>query len=290
MQTGDGVANGTVLAVVDEQPYSDKVKGAKSQLEEAVAALKKAQNDIKRATILFKQQSMTAPEFDSYTKEYQTAEAAVAGAKAQLNGAELDLQYCKLTAPLDGVILQRNIEVGGLAAPGSVGFVIADLASVKAAFGVPDVVLGDVRQGSPMAITTESEPGRRFEGKITSIAASADSSTRVFQVEVTVPNADGRLKPGMVASLAVAKGAAQPGSAVVVPLAAIVRSAKDPKGYAVYLVAGEGDAPKVRLQEVSVGRILGDTIAVTAGLAAGARVVVYGATLVRDGETVRVIP
>ncbi len=73
-------------------------------------------------------------------------------------------------------------------------------------------------------------------------------------------------------------------------MAAIVRSPTDPQGYAVYLVAGEGDTPTVHLQGVTVGRILGDRIAVTGGLKAGARVVVYGATLVRDGETVRIIP
>ena len=290
VQSGDVVTRGTVLAVVDEQPYRDKVEGATAQLGEANAALAKAAGDYKRATILYKQQSMTAPEYDSYIKEYQTAQSAVAGAKAQLNAADLDLQYCKLTAPLNGVILQRNIEVGGLAAPGAVGFVIADVSQVKAVFGVPAVVLGDVKQGSPMAIATESEPGRRFEGKVTAIAASADSSTRVFQVEVTVPNADGRLKPGMIASLAVAQGQAATGAVAVVPMAAIVRSHSDPKGYAVYLVSGAGDTPKVHLQDVQVGRILGDTIAVTGGLKAGAEVVVYGATLVHDGETVRVIP
>lgn len=86
VQSGDVVSRGAVLAVVDEQPYRDKVKAAKSQLDEAKAALTKAAGDYKRATILFKEQSMTAPEYDSYTKEYQTAQSAVAGAKAQLNG------------------------------------------------------------------------------------------------------------------------------------------------------------------------------------------------------------
>jgi multidrug efflux system membrane fusion protein len=290
LQTGDAVENGAVLAAVDERPYQDKVKGARSQLAEAQAALAKGENDYRRATALFKEQSMTAPEYDGYKKEYQSAQAAVAGAKAQLDAAEQDLEHTTLIAPSSGIVLQRNIEIGGLAAPGTVGFVIADVSSVKAVFGVPAVSLGDVKQGSPMSITTESEPGRRFDGRITSIAASADSSTRVFDVEVTVPNADGRLKPGMVASLDIARETAPATAAVVVPLAAVVRSKSDPKGYAVYVATGEGDTPTVRLQDVTVGRILGNTIAVTGGLAPGARVVVYGATLVADGQTVRIIP
>jgi multidrug efflux system membrane fusion protein len=290
LQTGDAVENGAVLAAVDDRPYQDKVKGAQAQLAEAKASLVKGENDYRRATALFKEQSMTAPEYDTYKKEFQAAQAAVGGAKAQLDAAEQDLEHTRLIAPSNGLVLQRNIEIGGLAAPGTVGFVIADVGSVKAVFGVPAVTLGDVKQGSPMSIVTESEPGRKFDGRITSIAASADSSTRVFDVEVTVPNSDGRLKPGMVASLDIVRETAPSTAAVVVPLAALVRSKSDPKGYAVYLVAGEGDTPTVRLQDVTVGRILGNTIAVTGGLAPGARIVVYGATLVADGQTVRVIP
>lgn len=290
VQTGDLVKNGTVVAQVDPQPYEDKVKGAKSQLAEARAALTKGQNDFRRATALFKTQSMTAPEYDTYKKEFQTAEAAVAGAKSQLDAAELDLQYASLTTPLDGVILQRDIEVGGLVGPGTVGFVIADVTSVKAVFAVPSVVLGDVRKGSPMAIATQSLEGRAFEGTITSIAAAADTSTRVFQVEVTVPNPDDLLKPGMVASLQVARAGGAAAPSIVVPMAAVVRSQSRPDGYAVFVVDGQGDEPTVRRRDIEVGQILGNSVAVTGGLDAGARVVVYGATLVNDGEKVRVIP
>jgi len=294
VQSGDVVTRGTVLAVVDEKAYRDKVAGAKAQLAEATAKQEKANADYKRASILFKEQSMTAPEYDTYKKEYQSAHAAVAGAKAQLDAAEEDLQHCRLTAPLDGTILQRNIEVGGLASPGIVGFVIADIRSVKAVFGVPSVVLADVKQGSPMSITTDSVRGRDFKGTITSIAASADSTTRVFEVEITVPNGEGLLKPGMVASLVVPKGSAKKahasGAAVVVPIAAIVRSKTNADGYAVFLAEGKGDAATVKQQDVTVGRILGNTVDVTGGLEPGARVVVRGATLVNDGETVRIIP
>jgi multidrug efflux system membrane fusion protein len=275
---------------VDPKPYQEKVEGARAQLDQAKAALSKGEADYRRATALFKEQSMTAPEYDTYKKEFQSATAAVAGAKAQLDEAEINLKYTNLTAPLTGLILDRNIEVGALAAPGSVGFALGDVRSVKVVFGVPAAVLGDVKEGSPMAITTESEPGKRFDGTITSIAAAADSSTRVFNIEVTVPNEEGTLKPGMVASLAVARGAAPAGSAAVVPLSAIVRSKTDPEGYAVFVADGTGEEPTVRLQDVKVGQIHGDTIAVTDGIKSGDRVVVYGATLINDGAQVRIIP
>ncbi|MCG8543478.1 MAG: efflux RND transporter periplasmic adaptor subunit [Alphaproteobacteria bacterium] len=290
VQTGDRVTSGTVLAVVDQKPYQDKVKEAAGQLGQARAALTKADADYKRAKILFGEQSMTAPEFDSYRKEYQSAVSAVAGAKAQHDLAVTNLSYTKLGSPLGGVVLQRNIEVGALVSPGTVGFVVADVSSVKAVFGVPAVVLGDVKLGSPLDITSESLPNQAFAGKVTSIAAAADTSTRVFDVEVTVPNGKGLLKPGMVASLQVATRGAKAKTLAVVPISAIVRSKTDEDGYAVYVVDGNSSEPKVSLQDIKVGQVLGNEVAVTAGLKPGARVVVYGATLVTDGEQVRVIP
>ena len=290
VQTGDPVKAGTVLAVVDRKPYEDKVKEASGQLGQARAALTKADADYKRAKILFGEQSMTAPEFDSYRKEYQSAVSAVAGAKAQHDLAVTNLGYTKLGSPLGGVVLQRNIEVGALVSPGTVGFVVADVSSVKAVFGVPAVVLGDVKLGSPLDITSQSLPNQVFAGKVTSIAAAADSATRVFDVEVTVPNDKGLLRPGMVASLKVTTSGAKAKTLAVVPISAIVRSKSNADGYAVYVLDGNGSEPKVNLQDIKVGQVLGNTVAVTAGLKPGARVVVYGATLVTDGEKVRVIP
>lgn len=290
IQTGDAVTKGMVLAGIDDEAYRDKVKEANAQLAQANAALTKAESDYKRANALFSTQSMTAPEFDTYKKEYQSAQAAVQGARAQLDQAKLNLRYCQLASPLDGIVLQRQIEVGTLVAPGAVAFVVADVSEVKAVFGVPDVMLADTREGDALSITTQSLPERTFRGTVTSISAAADSSTRVFDVEVTLSNADGVLKPGMVAALDVPRARGEPNAVAVVPISAIVRAKSDPKGYAVYVVDG-GDADAVvHLRDISVGEILGNSVAVTAGLDAGVAVVVYGATLVSDGERVRVIP
>lgn len=289
VQAGDSVAQGTVLAKVDPQPFQDQVKEAEAQLASSTAALQKADADFKRATTLFNSQSMTAPEFDSYKKEYESAQAGVKGAEAQLDNAKIDLGYTDLKAPLTGVILQRNVEVGTLAAPDSTAFVIADTASVKAVFGVPDVRLKDVKLGDALSVTNASYPDRSFPGKVTEISPAADSATRIFNVEITLPNADGALKAGMVASLALAAGA--PAAPVMlVPLTAVVRGPSGPEAYAVYVVESQGQAKVARLKEVQLGQVSGNEVAVTGGLEAGEQVIVTGATLVGDGQDVNVIP
>lgn len=289
IQAGDPASEGTVLAAIDPQQYDDQVKEAKSQLASANAALKKAEADFKRAKVLYDSQSMTAPEYDSYQKEYESAQAAVAGAKAQLNDAEVNLGYTKLKAPLSGVVLQRNIEVGTLVSPQTAAFVVADVSSVKAVFGVPDVNLKDVKVGETLSVANDSYPDESFSGKVTEIAPAADSTTRVFDVQVTLPNPDGRLKVGMVVALALSAG---PSAApmIVVPLTAVVRGSSGPESYAVYVLDKKGQSDAARLKEVQLGEVSGNEIAVTGGLAAGDQVIVSGATLVSDGQDVKVIP
>lgn len=289
VQAGDPATKDEVLAAVDPQQYDDQVKEAKAQLASAEAALKKAEADFKRAKVLYDSQSMTAPEYDTYRKEYESAQAGVSGAKAQLNDAQVNLGYTKLKAPLTGVILQRNIEVGTLVSPETVAFVVADVSSVKAVFGVPDVRLKNVKVGDSLAVTNESYPDRSFSGKITEIAPAADSSTRVFDVQITLPNSDKLLKVGMVVSLALSSGASA-APMILVPLTAVVRGPSGPDAYAVYLFDQKGQSEVARLKEVQLGEVSGNEVAVTGGLAAGDKIIVTGATLVGDGKDVKVIP
>jgi multidrug efflux system membrane fusion protein len=175
------------------------------------------------------------------------------------------------------------VEVGSLAAPGAAAFTVANLSSVKASFGVPDVIVVNLKTGGRLDIATEALPDRQFTGTITHIAAVADASTRLFQVQVTIPNPERLLRPGMIASLSLAgapKGTPQP----VVPLSAIVRPKDGESGFAVIVV--EGKQAKRKL--VTLGETFGDRIAV-GGLKPGDRVITSGAPLIADGEAVEVV-
>ena len=288
LQQGDSVKKDDFLAQVQKDDYENKVNGAKAQLAEADASLTQQSADYKRAKALFDSQSITAQEFDRDTKNFQSAEASVAGAKAQLAEAELNLKNSALTTPLAGVVIQRNIEVGSLVGPGTVGYVVGDVSGVKAVFGVPSSVLPAVKLGDSLTVAIESLAGRSFSGKITAISPAADSSSRVFEVEVSLENPDDLLKIGMIATLNLATTHLKPFT--LVPLNAVVRAKSDPKGYAVYLLQDGTEGPQVKLQDVELGAVHGNAIAVTDGVSAGEKVVVVGATLVHDGERVRVIP
>ena len=293
VQQGDLVRRGTVLARVRETDYVEKVNQAKAQLEEARAAFEKQRLDFDRAKALYESKSLAKADFDGVRSSFESAQAKVSGAKAQLDSAEISLADCALVAPMDSLVLARNVEEGALVSSGSAGFVLADTTSVKAVFGVPDTAVRDLKVGQPVAISIEAVPGARFSGRITAIAASADQNSRLFDIEVTIGNADGRLRSGMIANVEAPGGspAEAPGSGLAaVPLTAILKSPAEPDSFAVFVIHEDGGKPVAKIRNVKLGDVVGSRIAVTSGLAIGERVIVSGATIVADGDHVRVIP
>lgn len=287
LQEGDRVRAGMMIASLRRTDYAQKLAEAQAALAQAKVGLDQAELDYQRTQKLATSNAIAGAELDAARTKRDGAAATLSGAHARLDQAATALSDTVLRSPLDGIVLKRSVEVGALAAPGTVAFAVADVGSVKAAFGVPDVVLPRVHLGAPMTITTEAYPNEKFEGHISLIAPSADPRSRVFEVDITIPNQDGRLKPGSVAALALEGGPGGEGanSEPLIPLSAIVREPGGKPGFAVYLV----DKGVARARAVELGEYLGKVIPVKKGLTGGETVVVQGAGLLSDGETVEVI-
>jgi len=313
LEPGDVVTGGTVLARLRQEDYHNSSAQAQSQLEAAKESQKnavaqlaqvrasrtKADADFTRARTLFDLQSLTRPELDSAraqldmgSAQVEAAQAQLAAAAAQIRNAEASLATAQLAqrdtvlvAPFTASVTQRNVEIGALAGPSSVAYSLADIGVVKAAFGVPDTVVVQMRTGRPMAISVEALSGQEFRGTVTSIASVADSETRLFQVEVTIANQGMLLKPGMIASLAL-EGAKPAPPVPVVPVSAVVRDRSHPADFTVMVV--EGKVAKAR--RVGLGSTFGELLAVTSGVKPGELVIRAGGTMVNDGEAVEVIP
>jgi len=286
VQPGDDVSSGEELARVDDELYRDRVATAQANLDAALAAYRKAGQDWGRATALQATQSITGPDFDAAQQEYATTQASVAGARAQLDEAQSKLKDTVLTSPLTGVVNQRNIEIGSLVRPGSVGFVLASTGTVKVVFGIPDIILGEVSIGTPLDVRVGSFPDRTFPGRVSEIAPAADQRTRIFEVSISVENPDGLLKQGMVASLNVGAGELA-NDWVSVPMNAVVRS--ESGGFAVYTVSVNNDTATVHRTPVTTGEVVGNSVVVTSGLAEGQSIVVTGTAQVSDGQVVRIL-
>ena len=287
IQEGDWVKKGTVMAVVTESDYQQRISAARADLAQATASQKQTQLDFGRATTLLRQSAIPQAEFDTAGANRDMANAKAQSARARVGEAELAYADCTLRAPFDGVVIRRNVEVGTLASAGLLAFTLADTRQMKVIFGAPDTLLDRLRLGDKLTVRLETL-ARDLTAEITRIAPSADVRSRAFDVEATLANPDDQIKTGMIAALKIPE-AAKAGSTLGLPLTAVVRAPRDPRGFAVFVVETSGKADVARLREVKLGDVIGNSVLVTSGLKPGERVIDRGATLVNDGETVRVV-
>ena len=313
LEPGAFVAAGTVLARIrptDYQVVVDKARGVKgeaqagvaaaeAQLVQAQASLAQVQLDFSRVSALWEQESINKPAYDASKAKLDVAKAAVDAAKAgiaaakkrgetaeaQVREAQIPLADTELRAPFDAVVLERRAELGTLAATGSPAFSLADLATLKARFNVPDFALTAFREGQPLDLSIDALSGSSVEGRVLSLAAAADPKARSFEILVAVPNPGRKLRSGMIATVHAAgstAGQARP----QVPLSALVH---DPAGqrYLVYAIEQSGGRSVAKAIAVEPGPLSGNEVVVLSGLTAGQRIVVTGANLLQPGDPIK---
>jgi len=298
---GDHIVAGEELARVRSTEYEAQVHQQQSQVAQAEAQLAAAQAaetqaklNYDRANALFSQASLTKPNYDQARSSYDQAVASVqqakaAGATARAAVAQVEVAFgdTAVRAPFNGSISQRNIEIGDLAGASSAAFTVIDTHVVKAVFAVPESALSSVRLGQRLDVVLDNLR-RAVSGSVTSIAPAADPKSRVFTIEVTIPNPHNAILPGAIGSLALTP-AAMPGSRVLVPLSAVVQSPNTAHGLAVLLVQERDGKTYAHAQDFIAGNTFGDSIEVKSGLSPGQRIVTLGAQLVHDGQEVRIL-
>lgn len=284
--TGDYVTRGTVLARMRPQDLKNQADESGARVDAAVAQHTQAEQDFSRAKALYATQSLTKPDYDQAQARFDTTLAAVNQAKATERQAQLSLMDADLKAPLSGYILARNIEVGILASPSSAAFTMADTSAVKATFGVPEDALGLVRLGESLTLQVQNEAAQ-YSGRVTSISPSADARSRVFTVEVTLSNRQNLLRPGMIASIEL--GGRRDASQPSVPLSAIVPYPGESGQFAVVVAEQQSGQWKAHVRRVSVGATHGSSVSVT-GVQTGEKVAAIGAQLLKEGDSLSVIP
>jgi RND family efflux transporter MFP subunit len=198
----------------------------------------------------------------------------------------LSLSDSDLKAPFSGYILARNIDIGTLASPSSAAFTVADTSAVKATFGVPEDALNLVHPGQNFTLQVQNDAAQ-YSGRVTSISPSADARSRVFTIEVTLTNHRNTLKPGMIASVEL--GGKRETSRPSVPLSAIVPYPGESGQFAVVVAEQQSGQWKAHVRRVTVGATHGSSVSVT-GVRPGEKVAAIGAQLLKDGDSLSVIP
>jgi RND family efflux transporter MFP subunit len=314
IQIGDEIPTGTVLAYLRRSDYEATLKTAvgqeqatqgaleasQAELDKAKAHQKKADQDFERAQALYAAKAMTRPDYDAAVAQHDAATASVQAAVRQIEArqgqlraaqgqnasARIGLADTNLIAPMSGVIVQKNVERGDLVSAGTLAFTLDDTRVVKVNFGVPDGMLAHFRMGSPVPVEVEGL-GRTFTGRITEIAASANRQSRVFNIEVTLPNRDRSLKVGMIASVRIDQ--ASPQAVPVVPVTALITAESGTNNYSVFTIQEREGKQFAHLKSVRVGEPVGKSIVINEGLLPGERIIVNRTNQLNDGSPIRIV-
>jgi HlyD family secretion protein len=203
------VKKGDLLAELDETPFKEKIAQTQAALDKAKVDLRNAEISLRRQTALKQQGLAPQADFDLAQATYDGARASVAQAQATLNQALTDLRNSKIVAPIDGVVVSRQYDVGQTVAASFQAptlFTIAqDLTKMQVSADVSESDIGQIKIGQPVRFTVDAYPDREFRGKVAQIRLNATVNQNVvtYPVIVEVVNEDLMLKPTMTANVAV---------------------------------------------------------------------------------------
>ncbi|MFP5392842.1 MAG: efflux RND transporter periplasmic adaptor subunit [Gammaproteobacteria bacterium] len=288
---GDPVKQGELLAVIDAPEAEQELQQARASTEQIKARLALAQSSLERWENLRKLDAVSQQELDERRAARQQAAADLAAAEANVRRLAQLQAFRRVTAPFAGTIVRRNVDVGALIGAGNNGasrelFYLAQTDRLRVDVAVPQNVAALIKPGQEVGVRLLERAGTPFKGKVARTAGAIDSATRSMQVEIELPNPDGKLLPG--AYVEVSLPLANAASSLVVPVATLQFRQDGPR-IAVVQSDATGEQ-RIALRSVKLGRDLGRTVEVVDGVTASDLLVLNPHDAIEDGERVHAQP
>jgi membrane fusion protein, multidrug efflux system len=273
-EAGQAVREGEVLALLD-------TKQEQAQLAAAEAQRDLARLNYQRMEGLLNENVISRAEFDRATADYRQSDARVGEIKATI-------ERKTIRAPFAGILGIRHVNLGQYLSAGDALVTLQSLNPIYVNFGVPQQAIQQMRAGRGVRVTVDDLPGVDFAGRITAIDSVVDESTRNVQVQATLANPSGKLRPGMFVQAEVRLGSTS--QIVTLPASAISYA---PYGNSVFVVSdlqdqGGKSYRGVRQVFVKVGTARGDQVSILSGVKGGDEVVTSGVFKLRNGAAVLV--
>jgi HlyD family secretion protein len=277
VDVGDRVRKGQELVRLAEDLLAAEVASKRANLEQAQASAENAASAYRRAHSLSGSGALSQSDVDKLRSEELAARARVEVSKADLHAADLRLRHTRVTAPDDGVISARSVNVGQVAQVGTEMLRLLRKGRVEWRAEIPESRMREIRVGQNVKLTTAD--GAQLDGKVRAIAPTIESSTRAGLVYVDIPST-GAARPGMFARGEILLGQA---AANLAPLSSVVTQ----DGYTYVFVVT--DQQLVARRRVETGAVRDKQIEIVSGVEPGERIVDKGAGFLKDGDRVRVV-
>ncbi len=261
VEVGDYVVKGQILAEMD-----------RLQLDQLELQVQNDEIEYERLKGLYNEGGVSQSDF----------EAAELGYKVRRTNLENVRENTILRSPITGFVSARNFDAGDLFSMSAPLFTVQQVTPVKLLVGISESEYSLVKKGDQVTLTVDAIPGRTFNGKIGRLYPTIDATTHTFKAEVTVPNTDRVLRPGMYARVKVNFGTRR---SVVVPDQCLVKQEGTGTRF-IYVLNADNT---VSYLPVTIGRHMGREYEILEGLEDGQKVVLKGQSLLRDGIKVNVL-
>ena len=295
---GDHVQTGQVLALIETPDLDAELSAARAQLKaaEATVLVRKSETDFARTTyvrwrdspkgvVSDQEREEKKAAHDSAVARQSSAEADAALAQAQVDKYQAMTQFKKVTAPYDGVITVRDIDIGNLVTAGSTAattplYVMTQNDPIRIFVDAPQSAAEDLINGNaPVQVQSGAGVMRDYSGKVTRTSQALNPQARTLRVEVDIPNPKDEFVPGMYVKVGFGL---PPRGLVEVPAAALVFRASGPH------VACVDSSGRISFRRVTIGRDNGSVVELSSGVAPGDRLALNVSSQIADGEQVRV--
>ena len=261
---GQRVAKGQTLVVLDDRDLRHRVEQAQEAVRSADATLEQAQSDYHRDKPLFDQQVITPYDFEHTQTNLKTAQANLKRLEQAEKEAEVNLSYAAIRSPFNGVVIDKQADLGDLAAPGKPLFTLYEQGRLRLEANVPEELMAHVRLRNLMTVHIDAT-ARDVQGRVVEIVPSSDPSRRTEIVRVHL-NSTQDLVPGMFGRLMVPL---EPEPVLTIPESALIRVGQ----LTMVDIARDG---VVGRRTVQLGRVIDGKYEVLSGLASGEVIVIHG--------------
>lgn len=282
---GAKVKAGEVIAEIEAPDLDQQLLQARADLASQQASAKLSEATLNRRKTLVASNFVSAQEIDERTADLAAKKAAVNSGQANVERLEALAGYKKISAPFDGVVTERNTDVGALINAGSSSgpamFVVSDIAKLRVYVNVPQNYAPLVRIGGKAVIALPEYPGRTFPATVEASSQAVDVASGTMRIQLVLDNAKGELMPGGFANVKLAL--VRDSAPLHIPASALIFNRSGLR------VATVGPDDRVQLKPVTIARDLGREIELSAGLTAEDRIIIAPPDGIANGEKVRVV-
>lgn len=203
------VKKGQVIAELDKTNLISELNTSKANLASAQSSLKYETDNYNRYKALFDKGLVSADEYETAKLSYDKAKQTVATAKESVAKAQTNLGYATITSPIDGVVLSKSVEEGQTVAASfstpELFNIAQNLTDMRVIADVDEADIGEVKEGARVTFTVDAYPNDTFEGEVTQVRQEATTTNNVvtYEVVISAPNNDLKLKPGLTANVTI---------------------------------------------------------------------------------------